>query len=127
MYTYEDVRMLVQYGHTELSTCAWNEEYLYVIMQDNYDALGILLSKWYAEYFRDTLDVFIQGGYTDEDVAMLVQDRCTELSTYVWNDKYLHVLMRDNYDVVGMMLSKDHAELLRDTLDVFIQGGYTNE
>ena len=127
MYTYEDVRMLVQDGHTELSTCAWNNEYLYVIMKDNYDALGILLSKDHAELLRDTLDVFIEGGYANEDVAMLVQYKCTELSTYVWNDEYLHVLMRDNYDVVGMMLSKKQAELLRDTLDVFLEGGYADE
>ena len=127
MYTYEDVRMLVQDGHTELSTYVWNDEYLHVLMRDNYDAVGMMLSKEHAELLRDTLDVFIQGGYTNEDVAMLVQYRCTELSTYVWNDEYLHVLMRDNYDAVGMMLSKEHAELLRDTLDVFIQGGYTNE
>ena len=127
MYTYEDVRMLVQDGHTELSTCAWNNEYLYVIMKDNYDALGILLSKEHAEFLMNTLDVFIEGGYANEYVAMLVQYKCTELSTYVWNNEYLHVLMRDNHDLVGMMLSKEHAELLRDTLDVFIEGGYTNE
>ena len=65
--------------------------------------------------------------YTYEDVRMLVQDGHTELSTYVWNDGYLHVLMRDNYDVVGMMLSKEHAEILMDTLDVFIEGGFTDE
>ena len=35
MYTYEDVRMLVQDGHTELSTCFWNNKHLYVIMKDN--------------------------------------------------------------------------------------------
>ena len=127
MYTYEDVRMLAQDGHTELSTCAWNNEYLYVIMKDNFDALGILLSTEHAELLRDTLDVFIEGGYTNEDVAMLVQYKCTELSTYGGNDAYLHVLMRDNYDVVGMMLSTEHAELLRDTLDVFIEGGFTDE
>ena len=71
--------------------------------------------------------MFIEGGYANEDVAMLVQDKFTELSTYVWNDEYLHVLMRDNYDALGILLSKDHAELLRDTLDVFIEGGFTNE
>ena len=127
MYTYEDVIMLVQDGHTELSTCAWNNEYLYVVMKDNYTALGILLSKDHVELLKDTLDVFVEGGYANEDVAMLVQYKCTELSTYVWNDEYLHVLMRDNYDVVVMMLSKDHAELLKDTLDVFLEGGYVHE
>ena len=127
MYTYEDVRMLVQDGHTELSTCFWNNEYLYVIMKDNYNALGILLSKDHAELLRDTLDMFTGGIYANGDVAILVRYKCTELSTYVWNDEYLHVLMRDNYYVVGMMVSKEHAELLRDTLDVFIEGGYTNE
>lgn len=66
MYTYEDVEMLVQDGHTELRTYAWNEEYLYVIMKDNYDALGMMLSKEHAEILMDTLDVFIEGGYTDE-------------------------------------------------------------
>ena len=128
-YDDEDVEMLVQDKHNELSIRAWNEEYLHVQMHDDYDedVLGILLSKWYAELLRDTLDVFIQGGYANEDVAMWVQDKDTELSTYVWNDEYLHVLMRDNYDVVGMMLSKEHAELLRDTLDVFIQGVYADE
>ena len=127
MYTYEDVRMLVQDGHTELSTCAWNNEYLYVLMKDSYDALGILLFKEHVELLRNTLDVFLEGGYADEDVAMLVQDKCTELSTYVWDDGYLHVLMRDDYDVMSILLSKEQAELLRDTLDVFIEGGYTNE
>ena len=28
---------------------------------------------------------------------------------------------------VGMLLSKEHAELLRDTLDVFLGGGYADE
>ena len=124
MYTYEDVSMLVQDGHTELSTCAWNNEYLHVHMQDNDDVLSILLSKEDAELLRDTLDVFL---YTYEDVEMFVQDENTELSTRAWNEEYLHVLIRDNDDVVGMMLSKEHAELLRDTLDVFIEGGCTNE
>lgn len=66
MYTYEDVEMLVQDEHTELSTRAWNEEYLHVHMQDDYDAMGILLSKKQAELLRDTLDVFLDGGYADE-------------------------------------------------------------
>lgn len=66
MYTYEDVEMLVQDEHTELSTRAWNAEYLHVHMQDDYDAMGILLSKKQAELLRDTLDVFLDGGYADE-------------------------------------------------------------
>lgn len=66
MYTYEDVEMLVQDEHTELSTRAWNKEYLHVHMQDDYDAMGILLSKKQAELLRDTLDVFLEGGYADE-------------------------------------------------------------
>lgn len=66
MYTYEDVEMLVQDEYTKLSTRAWNEEYLQVHMQDDNDVLGILLSKEQAELLRDTLDVFIEGGYADE-------------------------------------------------------------
>ena len=66
MYTYEDVEMLVQVESTALSTCAWSEEYLHVHMQDDYDVMGILLSKEQAELLRDTLDVFIEGGYSDE-------------------------------------------------------------
>ena len=68
MYTSEDVEMLVQDEYTELSTRAWNNEYLHVLMQDNYDcdALGMLLSKEQAELLRDTLDVFLDGGYSDE-------------------------------------------------------------
>ena len=68
MYTSEDVEMLVQDKHTALSTCAWNDEYLQVHMQDDYDydVLGMLLSKEHAELLRDTLDVFLEGGYADE-------------------------------------------------------------
>ena len=66
MYTSEDVEMLVQDEDTELSTCAWNEEYLHVHMQDDYDVLSILLSKEQAELLRDTLDVFLEGGYAYE-------------------------------------------------------------
>ncbi len=68
MYTYEDVEMLVQDEHTELSTHGWNAEYLHVRMQDDYDyyGVGMLLSKEQAELLRDTLDVFLEGGYTDE-------------------------------------------------------------
>ena len=129
MYTSEDVEMLVQDKYTALSTSAWSEEYLHVHMQDDYDWMGMLLSKWYAEFFRDTLDVFIEGGYADEDVEMLVQDEHTELSTRAWKDEYLHVHMQNYYDYYGMglLLSKEQAELLRDTLDVFIQGGYADE
>ena len=68
MYTYEDVGMLVQDKHTALSICAWNEEYLHVHMQDDYDynVTSMLLSKEHAELLRDTLDVFLGGGYADE-------------------------------------------------------------
>ena len=68
MYTCEDVEMLVQDEHTELSICALNEEYLHVHMQDDYDYYGmsILLSKEHAELLRDTLDVFLAGVYADE-------------------------------------------------------------
>ena len=68
MYTSEDVEMLVQDKHTALSTCAWNEEYLHVHMQDDYDynVTSMLLSKEHAELLRDTLDVFLEGGYVDE-------------------------------------------------------------
>lgn len=66
MYTYEDVEMLVQDEYTKLSTRAWNEEYLHVHMQDDYDVLGILLSKEQAELLRDTLDVFLEGVYAHE-------------------------------------------------------------
>ena len=66
MYTYEDVEMLVQDKHTALSTCAWNEEYLHVHMQDDSDVISILLSKKQAELLRDTLDVFLEGVYADE-------------------------------------------------------------
>ena len=124
MYTSDDVEMLVQDKHTALSTCAWNEEYLHVHMQDDYDVMGMLLSKEHAELLRDTLDVFLDGGYDDEDVEMLVQDEHMELSTRAWNEEYLHVHIHDNYDWMGMLLSKEHAELLRDTLDVFLEGGY---
>ena len=124
MYTSDDVEMLVQDKHTALSTCAWNEEYLHVHMQDDYDVMGMLLSKEHAELLRDTLDVFL---YTYEDVEMLVQDEYTELSTRAWNEEYLHVHMHDNYDMVRILLSKEHAELLRDTLDVFLEGGYADE
>ena len=66
MYTSDDVEMLVQDKHTAFRTCAWSEEYLHVHMQDDYDVMGILLSKEQAELLRDTLDVFIDGGYADE-------------------------------------------------------------
>ena len=68
MYTSDDVEMLVQDKHTELSTRAWNDEYLHVHMQndDYYYGIGMLLSKEHAELLRDTLDVFLEGGYADE-------------------------------------------------------------
>ena len=131
MYTYDDVEMLVQDKHTALSTCAWNDEYLQVHMQDDYDydVLGMLLSKEHAELLRDTLDVFLEGGYANEDVEMLVQEECTDFRTRAWNDEYLHVHMQndDYYYGIGMLLSKEHAELLRDTLDVFLAGVYADE
>ena len=131
MYTYEDVEILVQDEHTELSTRAWNEEYLHVHMQDDYDyyEMGMLLSKEHAELLRDTLNVFLEGGYANEDVEMLVEDEHTYLSTSGWSEEYLHVHMQADYDCygVGMLLSKEHAELLRDTLDVFLEGGYADE
>ena len=67
--------------------------------------------------------------YTDDDVDVLVQDKHTALSTSAWNEKYLHVHMQAYYDcyVVSMLLSKKHAKLLRDTLDVFLEGGYVDE
>ena len=49
-----------------MSTCAWDEEYLYVLMNNDYDVLGILLSKQQAELLRDTLDVFLDGGFIHE-------------------------------------------------------------
>ena len=65
--------------------------------------------------------------YTSEDVAMLVQDKHTALSTRAWSEEYLHMHMQDDYDVLGILLSKEDAELLRDTLDVFLEGGYADE
>ena len=68
MYTNEDVDMLVKDKHTVLSTRAWNEEYLHVHMQADYNCcwVGMLLSKEHAKLLRDTLDVFLEGGYVDE-------------------------------------------------------------
>ena len=66
MYTSEDVEMFVQGKYTTLSTCAWSEEYLYVHMNNDYDVLGVLLSRQQAELLRDTLDVFLEGGYVHE-------------------------------------------------------------
>ena len=68
MYTSKDVEMLVQDAHTVLSTSAWNEKYLHVHMQADYDSYGVgmLLSKENAELLRDTLGVFLAGGYVDE-------------------------------------------------------------
>ena len=129
MYISEDVAMLVQDECTELRTFAWNEEYLLVHMQDDYNdyAMGILLSKEDAELLRDTLDVFLfEVMYTSEDVEMLVQDKHTALSTCAWKE-YLHVRMQDDYNVMGILLSKENAELIRDTLDVFLEGGYSDE
>ena len=67
--------------------------------------------------------------YTYEDVEMLVEDEHTYLSTSGWSEEYLHVHMQDDYDYYGMglLLSKEHAELLRDTLGVFLAVGYVDE
>ena len=67
--------------------------------------------------------------YTDDDVDVLVQDKHTALSTSAWSEEYLHVYMHADYDCHGvrMLLSKKYAELLRDTLDVFLEGGYAGE
>ena len=67
--------------------------------------------------------------YTDDDVDVVVQDKRTILSTSAWSEEYLQVHMQADYDRygVGMLLSKKHAELLRDTLDVFLEGGYAGE
>ena len=63
-------------------------------------------------------------------IEELVQDACTTLSTcsvMLLNEEYLHLHMLDDHDVMGMLLSKEQAELLRDTLNVFIEGGCTDE
>ena len=65
--------------------------------------------------------------YIDDDVDMFLQDKHNVLITSAWSEEYLHVHMQDDYDVLGMLLSKEHAELLRDTLDVFLGGGYADE
>ena len=67
--------------------------------------------------------------YTDDDVDMFLQDKHNVLITSAWSEEYLHVHMQAVYDCygVGMLLSKEHAELLRDTLDVFLEGGYADE
>lgn len=65
--------------------------------------------------------------YTSKDVEMFVQGKHTTLSTYAWSEEYLHVNMNNYYDVLGILLSKQQAELLRDTLDVFLEGGYVHE
>ena len=65
--------------------------------------------------------------YTNEDVDMLVKDKHTALSIGAWNEEYLHLRMHDDYDAIGILLSKEHAELLRDTLGVFLAGGYVDE
>lgn len=67
--------------------------------------------------------------YTCEDVEILVKDKHTALSTSGWSEEYLHVHMDADYDRygVGMLLSKENAKLLRDTLDVFLEGGYVDE
>lgn len=65
--------------------------------------------------------------YTSEDVEMFMHGKYTTLSTCAWSEEYLHVHMNNDYDVLGMLLSKQQAELLRDKLDVFLEGGYVHE
>lgn len=65
--------------------------------------------------------------YTSEDVEMLVREKSTVLSTYALSEEYLHVIMNDDYGAIGILLSKENAELLRDKLDVFLEGGYVHE
>ena len=65
--------------------------------------------------------------YIDDDVDMFLQDKHNVLITSAWSEEYLHVHMHDDYDVMSILLSKEHAELLRDTLDVFLEGGYADE
>ena len=77
--------------------------------------------------FLPTLKGEVSLRGCDDDVDMLVQDKHTALSTCAWNEEYLHVHMQDDYDVLGMLLSKEDAELLKDTLDVFLEGGYADE
>ena len=127
MYTSEDVEMVIHGKHTTLFTYAWDEEYLHVHMQIDDDLMSMLLSKENAELLRDTLDVFLEGGYTSDDVDMWVHGKHTTLSTCACNEEYLHVYMQDDYYGMGMLLSKQQAELLRDTLDVFLEGGYIHE
>ena len=62
--------------------------------------------------------------YTYEDVEMLVQDKHTALGICAWSEEYLHVRMHDDYDVLSILLSKAQAELIREALDVFLEGGY---
>lgn len=65
--------------------------------------------------------------YTSSDVAMWVQDKYTTLITRAWNEEYLYLQMHDASDATNMLLSKEQAEILRDTLDVFLEGGFDDE
>ena len=67
--------------------------------------------------------------YTDDDVDMFLQDKHNVLITSAWSEEYLRVHMQADYDSYGvaMLLSKEHAELLRDTLGVFLAVGYVDE
>ena len=65
--------------------------------------------------------------YTYDDVDMFLQDKHNVLITSAWSEEYLHVHMHDDYDGMSMLLSKEHAELLRDTLDVFLEGVHADE
>ena len=65
--------------------------------------------------------------YTSEDVEMFVHGKYTTLRTYAFSEEYLDVYMNNDYYRLNMLLSKQQAELLRDTLDVFLEGGYAYE
>lgn len=58
--------------------------------------------------------------YIYEDIEVVVQDEYTKLSTRVWSEEYLCMHMQGDSDVRDILLSKEQAELLRDTLDVFL-------
>lgn len=74
--------------------------------------------------------------YKPEEVEMSVQDMYTEFNTRAWNEEYLRLRMQDvqdekmqdkYYDVLSILLTKEKAKLLRDKLNVFIDGGYADE
>ena len=71
-------------------------------------------------------DMFMSEKYLLKPI-MLVHGEHTTLGTYAWSEEYLHVHMNNYYAALDMLLSKQQAELLRDTLDVFLEGGYVHE